>query len=128
MTQADVGGRGPLPVRADRIGLVVLGWHALLVAGYLVLLALLPEGRDACAGYLGQCLGPRAGAALLGGFVGAPAVLVSLVLAAVVAHRLARDPRRSAVRVGTLAAWAALAVTASGVLLVGLMVGLLTAT
>lgn len=49
--------------RADRIGLVVLGWHGLLVAGYLVLVRLLPEqGDPPCAGYLGRCLGPRAGA------------------------------------------------------------------
>ena len=55
--------RAPRAARADRIGLVVLGWHGLLVAGYLVLVRLLPEqGDPPRAGYLGRCLGPRAGA------------------------------------------------------------------
>ena len=121
--------RAPRAARADRIGLVVLGWHGLLVAGYLVLLRLLPErGDPPCAGYLGQCLGPRAGASLLGAVVGAPALLVSLGLAAALAWRISRRPGRSAARVGSLAAGAALGVTAGAGLLLGLVAGVLTAS
>ena len=109
------------------VGLVIVAWHGLLVAAYEAAGSFVPEGASGgCADYVGRCLEPRAGYTFVGLAVGVPAMAVSLVVAVFSVRRLVRVDR-STVRVGSLAAWTGILLTAGALLVLGLAVGILTA-
>jgi uncharacterized membrane protein YhaH (DUF805 family) len=91
---ADAFGRGVL---------VVLGWHALLVAGFVVYLQTLSDAYpDECAGI--GCSSPRGTATLLGFAILLPAIVASFFVAVPVTALVLRRVHNG-LAAGTIAAF-----------------------
>jgi quinol-cytochrome oxidoreductase complex cytochrome b subunit len=88
--------------------LVCVAWYALVIAAFLEFLARQPDvSASDCAGT--ECSTDRYGWFMFGMFIGAPAVFVAFVVSLAIMGLLAARSRiRSAVLLGTVAAFPAL--------------------
>jgi hypothetical protein len=99
----------------------VFGWHAAAAFGYVIWALTLPAHNPdgSCEGIGWGCtLPPREAALLLGAFIGAPLILVSIGVAMAIGAWIALRYRTTPVRAGTVATFVAVPATAVGALVV----------